>query len=72
MNKTSTTDYDYTEQLAINRRTEMNCDLKNLIAQREYIIGGKKYIVNSFYDTGSSSADNGIKRLLDNNSDKGS
>lgn len=71
-NEKSTTDYDYKEQLAINRRTNMIVNDKQVIAQRLYIIGGKKYIVNSCYDIGSQFIENGIKRLIDNNSEKAS
>ena len=71
-NKKPTTDYDYSEQLAINRRTHISANEKQIISKRTYTIGGKKYLVNSFYDTDSQSVDNGIKRLLDKNFEKAS
>ena len=62
----SDSDYSIDTELAIQRRTIYRTAEDNLVAQRKYLIDGKKITVNSVFNMpGNQSAVNGIRHLID-------
>ena len=65
--------YDRQIELSIRRRTEYKTDGNTVSAHRDYVIGGKKYIVRSVFDiTESKKFEDGIRHLIDTEYDKNS
>ncbi len=65
--------YDRQIEIGIRRRSEYKADGNTVSAHRDYVIGGKKYIVRSIFATaGEKGFEDGIRHLIDTEYDKNS
>ena len=65
--------YDRQIEIGIRRRSEYKTDGNIVSAHRDYVIGGKKYIVRSIFAiAGEKGFEDGIRHLIDTEYDKNS